>query len=286
MSTKKARKMTNFYPTDGKRYLSCGGWILCVSNGSGDVCLAHPVWRARIELPGVNTFPDDDVDIAKMVLSGSPVRKIDDFVVMVIRGRNRQLGFSRPGDKSWTVMDSWAGWFCDIIYHNGKLYALDSSKRVVECDIHGPSPTRIRQVFSLPSSASDAAAVAVIGMYYLVESCGKFLIVIRHSMHRTTFLFEVFEFDVKDGSHKEIKQFDKWNKAMFLGLNSSVCIELSDWDVVNPNCIYFTDDSRQNVVIPVVSVYSLISMKPTKGLYVPPLGAAFHTPPTWVMPSF
>ncbi|GFP83387.1 putative F-box protein at5g55150 [Phtheirospermum japonicum] len=322
LSTNKAHKLINFSPTDRKRYLSCGGWILCVSEGNGEVCLAHPVWRAKIELPGLDTFPGDgggDRFIRKMVLSGSPKSKVDDFVVMVIWGKlSKRLGFSRPGDKSWTVIDG-GGSFSDIIYHNGKLYAVDSDKTVVECDILGPNPTHLRKVFSLPNSAAGVDALVasraaraaappplvadvIAGdgvdadrlllfleqMCYLVESCGKFLIVIRHTMYRKTIWFEVFEFDLNDGSHKEITQFDQWNKAMFLGFNSSVCVELSEWNVVKPNCIYFTDDhSSKGAKHLDMGVFSLSSMLvTTRGLLDRSSDGAFLTPPTWVMPSF
>ncbi|KAK6158247.1 hypothetical protein DH2020_005561 [Rehmannia glutinosa] len=163
-----------------------------------------------------------------------------DLVVMVIWGKNNQLGFSRPGDSSWSVMDTWDGSFSDIIYRNGRLYAVDFSRKVVECDIHGPNPSQIVQVFSFPnldylySSASST-------VFYLVESSsGELLIVHRQIFNSKTIWFEVFEIDLKNGSHKRSHGLP--NKAVFVGCNSSLCVEVCDWDrnVVKPNCIYFT----------------------------------------------
>ncbi|GFP94832.1 putative F-box protein at5g55150 [Phtheirospermum japonicum] len=164
LSTNKVHKMLSLHPTDRKGYLSCGGWILCVSDGNGEVCLTHPMRPVRIQLPGLNTFPPDDRGrfIGKMVLSGSPMKNIDDdFVVMVIWGQcSKRLGFSRPGDKSWTAIDGGSS-FSDILYHNGKLYAMNSNRAaVLECDIHGSNPTQLRQVFSLPYSGAYRPAVA------------------------------------------------------------------------------------------------------------------------------
>ncbi|KAK6158226.1 hypothetical protein DH2020_005540 [Rehmannia glutinosa] len=182
---------TNFPPShDKKSYvLSCGGWILCVSEDTGGaVNLTHPVWRVKLDLPCLDTFPEyahkDRIRfITKMVLSCSPTIK-GHLVVMVIWGKKNQLGFSRPGDSSWSVTDTWDGSFSDIIYRNGRLYAVDFRRKVVECDIDGPNPSQIVQVFSFPYlpdlyySASTA--------FYLVETSGGLLIVRRGIFDRRT----------------------------------------------------------------------------------------------------
>ncbi|KAK6158196.1 hypothetical protein DH2020_005510 [Rehmannia glutinosa] len=302
MSNNKTYKIIDFASADGKLYLSWGGWILCVSEEIGAVNLTHPVWRTVIDLPGLDTFPeyiqenDDPLDtlheythendengsryISKMVLSGSPTIKCD-LVVMVIWGKKHQLGFSRPGDPSWSVMDTWDGSFSDILYHNGKLYAVDSTRRVVECDIHGPNPSQIQQVFSLPNVDDRFASFDKI--CYLVESFGKFLIARRHFAYRNTLSFDIVEIDLKDGSHKEIRHL--WNKSLFLGFNASLCLHLSAWNVVKlkPNCIYFTDHFGQCVDSD-MGVFCVQNMR-MRGL---PGGFSCSslTPPIWVVPSF
>ncbi|KAG8374965.1 hypothetical protein BUALT_Bualt10G0050500 [Buddleja alternifolia] len=83
-----------------------------------------------------------------MVLSNSPTVKAD-LVVTVIWGKDNQLGFSRPGDDSWTEMASWDGTFSDIIYHNGMLYALDVNRRVLEIfeiDLKGGSHEEVENL--------------------------------------------------------------------------------------------------------------------------------------------
>ncbi|KAG8374960.1 hypothetical protein BUALT_Bualt10G0050000 [Buddleja alternifolia] len=285
VSMNKTYRSINFPPTCGRRYLSCNGWILNVSGV--DVELTHPVWRIRIELPGLNPFSVNrhgncasTVIISKMVLSSSPTLKTD-LVVMVIWGSDNQLGFCRPGDSSWTIMASWNDSFSDIIYHNGRLYALDDSRRVVECDIHGANPTEIRQVFELPSFDPNLN-LAVTGRQklYLVETSGKFLIISRRFNLFKTLSFKVFEFDLMDGSHNEVH--DLGNKALFLGFNSSFSLELSDWNEVKPNCIYFTDHlglykDRD------VSVYCLLDASINS--FVHGITRATCAPATWVVPS-
>ncbi|KAG8367551.1 hypothetical protein BUALT_Bualt16G0083600 [Buddleja alternifolia] len=152
--------------------------------------------------------------ISKMVLSSSPTLKTN-LVVMVIWGNDNKLGFCRLGDSSWTVMASEHDTFSDIIYHNGRLYALDDSQRVVECDIYGPNPTEICQVFKLPSfDANPDLAVTRGQKLYLVETSGNFLIISRLFNIFKTVSFKVFEFDLMDGSHNEVH--DMGNKAVFL----------------------------------------------------------------------
>ncbi|KAG8374961.1 hypothetical protein BUALT_Bualt10G0050100 [Buddleja alternifolia] len=278
VSMNKTYKISDFPPTAERRYVSCRGWILSV--WGVDVHLTHPVWRIRIELPTTNTFSSlintshshdgNGISISKMVLSDSPTLKVD-LVVMVIWGGDNQLGFSRPGDSSWTVIAaSDDEKFSDIIYHNGRLYALDVNRRIVECDIHGPNPTQIRQVFSLPSYDPDFSMVARRCTWYLVETSGKFLIVARHF---GTSRCRIFELDLKGGIHKEVD--DLGNKALFLGCNSSLCVELSTWNEIKPNCIYFSD----------VNVYCLSDKGFHRFVYRSAAGS-IPAPATWVMPSF
>ncbi|CAA0820501.1 Putative F-box protein [Striga hermonthica] len=339
LSTEKARILNNVSPMDGKGYLSSRGWILCVSECDGSVYLTHPVWRIKIELPGLGTLPGYTLKegigyIKKMVLSGSPTRKTD-LVVMVIWGKLKRLGFSRPGDLSWTVMGTWRDSFCDILYHNRRLYAVNLSKSIVECDIHGPNPTHLLQ----PKNSSQQknkgkggeTLITVSGdvaycsnhvpqndplfmaqhagdnndfdnnfprklMLYLVKSFGKFLIVSRCIVNNRTFRFQILEVDLKDGSHKNIKRL--WKTAIFLGLNSSVCLELPEWGVVKPNYflgllpewgvvkpnyIYFTDDHSGKGKGLDMGVWQLMGGVPM-GLHHGCSGA-FLAPPVWVVPS-
>ncbi|GER57532.1 hypothetical protein STAS_35348 [Striga asiatica] len=305
LSSQKARILNNVSPKDGKGYLSSRGWILCLSDGDDCVYLTHPVWHIKIELPGLGTLPGYTLKegigcIKKMVLSGSPTRKTD-LVVMVIWGwgKHKRLGFSRPGDLSWTAMGTWRDSFCDILYHNQRLYAVDLSKSIVECDIHGPNPTQILQVFCLPSNVEtngdDFLFIAQHAgdnndfdnsfprklMLYLVESFGKFLIESRCIVKNRTFRFQILEVDLKDGSHKNIKGLRK--TAIFLGLNSSLCLELPELGVVKPNSIYFTDDQSGKGKGLDMGVWQLMGGVPM-GLDHGCSGA-FLAPPLWVVPS-
>ncbi|KAG8374959.1 hypothetical protein BUALT_Bualt10G0049900 [Buddleja alternifolia] len=279
-------KTYNFPQTVGRSYFSLF-----------DVYLTHPMWRIRIELPSIDTFPADThgdgasaLSIRKMVLSNSPTLK-SGLIVMVVWGKDGQLGFSRPGDSSWTVMDLWDETFSDIIYHNGRLYALDDSRRVVECDIHGPNPTQICQVFSLQPDFDPDLTLNERQKLYLVETSEKFLIISRVSNIYKTLSFKFFEFDLIDGRHNEVH--DLGNKTLFLGFNSSLCVELSVWDEVRPNCIYFTDQSRlykDSVVDQLglykdrdVNVYCLTDRSINSFDYG--ISEIVREPATWVVPS-
>ncbi|KAL0312589.1 UNVERIFIED_CONTAM: hypothetical protein Sradi_5658200 [Sesamum radiatum] len=283
MSENKTYQTLDFSPGPGT-YLSCRGWILYISQNMVDVNLIHPVWRIKIELPCLDTFPTYKLEcgvsrfISKMVFSGSPSTKTD-LLVMVIWGKGNQLGFSRPGDSSWTVLASWDDSFCDIIYHNGRLYAVDVRRRVVECDIHGPNPGQILQVFSLPEDHGFSFSNQ--DLCYFVESSGKFLIVSRHFFgnHKTA-RFQILELDLTDGSHKEI--FSLGKRALFLGFNTSFCLEQSASVDLKPNCIYFTDHLWRYVHLD-TGVYCLLdgTIKSFGGF-----PGSVHAPPLWVLPSF
>lgn len=290
LSKKKTYKVINVPPAYDTMYLSWSGWLLCVSYDLGDVdaYLTHPVWPIKINLPGLGAFCESTYEgghwvlpnsISRMVLSDSPTIKTD-LVVMVILGNKKQLGFSRPGDSSWTVMDSWEIPFCDIVYHNRRLYALDSTMTVVESDIHGPNASQILQVFTLPEFI-PFLPFPVMRVYYLVESSGKILIVSRHIHNNVTDLFQVIELDLMNGSHKRID--DLGNRALFVGSNSSVSVELSAWDDGKPNSIYFTDHSMKSRGFD-TGVCCLFDM--TVELFPYGCAAALSAPPTWVLPSF
>ncbi|KAL3498790.1 hypothetical protein ACH5RR_041522 [Cinchona calisaya] len=74
--------------------------------------LLHPVSRVQIQLPNQTAFPEEEnrtanafLVLTRAVLSARP-SEASDYVVMAVFGGGRYLGFWRPGDKSWTKIQS------------------------------------------------------------------------------------------------------------------------------------------------------------------------------------
>ncbi|XP_027083920.1 uncharacterized protein [Coffea arabica] len=81
-----------------KKCMESRGWFIALGV-SGEMSLLHPFSRAQIELPHITTFPE------RAVLSASP-SETSDYVVMVVHGGGQYLGYWRPGDESWTGIES------------------------------------------------------------------------------------------------------------------------------------------------------------------------------------
>ncbi|XP_051136896.1 probable F-box protein At1g44080 isoform X2 [Andrographis paniculata] len=242
-------KIHDFLPFPATVHLSSGGWILYVRQDCPSVGLINPICGRTLELPGLDTFPiyreGENPCIFKMLLSGSPGID-DDVIVTVIWGKEerKQLGFSSPGAPRWEAYGEEGHSICDVTYHNGKLYALDMDRKLVECDIHSPNRRETLKVIylnyiSVPISTDQVPFYRNRYEYYLVESSGKLLAVFRRFSIYNIIRFEVFEVDLM--KEELIMIQDLGDKTMFLGLNSSFCLELPDCDAIKSNCIYFTD---------------------------------------------
>ncbi|XP_051136897.1 uncharacterized protein LOC127255428 isoform X3 [Andrographis paniculata] len=214
-------KIHDFLPFPATVHLSSGGWILYVRQDCPSVGLINPICGRTLELPGLDTFPiyreGENPCIFKMLLSGSPGID-DDVIVTVIWGKEerKQLGFSSPGAPRWEAYGEEGHSICDVTYHNGKLYALDMDRKLVECDIHSPN------------------------------------------------------------RRETLK--DLGDKTMFLGLNSSFCLELPDCDAIKSNCIYFTDHFVESSASK-AGAYCLSDENVDSF-------ATFSKPPVWVLPGF
>ncbi|XP_019233108.1 PREDICTED: F-box protein At2g26160-like [Nicotiana attenuata] len=267
---------TRIPKANGKRCLESMGWLVTVDLGiDGEISLLHPFSGVQIELPHQNTTEDCTRNktryiwnfIDKAVLSASP-SKTSDYVLMVIEGENKYLSFWRPGDLKWTRIrrenydPHSCDQHCDVVYFNGKFYAVDMQGNVLVCNVTSAEAQKVAQ---LPSSMD----IYQMGYhrraeYYILESLGSLLVVVRHGslgMPRFPFTpvferevyddeevrlifhtnsFRVYEVDLAAGTLTETKQIG--DRAIFLGANASLSVQASQFPGVNPNCIYFTDD--------------------------------------------
>ncbi|KAK3218344.1 hypothetical protein Dsin_012314 [Dipteronia sinensis] len=121
--------------------------------------------------------------------------------------------------------------------------------QIIACDLTGDNPT-MAQVANMPEVLVQKLSWA---NAYIVESSRRLLVVTQRELYLRrgrrgrrsretnygTYEFQVFEVDLR--TNNWIKMNDLGNKTLFVGGNSSICIE-SDGAYVKPNRIYFMDD--------------------------------------------
>ncbi|KAK3227485.1 hypothetical protein Dsin_007347 [Dipteronia sinensis] len=238
---------------NGKMYFSSKGWLITIAQDLS-INLLHPFSRYQIKLPHIKSFDNwRSLDmsaktyvffIQKVVLSSDPLLT-SNSIVMVIHGDRGVLAYSKPGDKTWTTINTWRGKYFDITYYEERFYAINSHGKIMVCDVRGNNPTIAQEVANMPYNIPRWEKA------YIVESSGRLLVVTRDGValrpikkwsSQTTYGnygFKVYEVDLSTNNWTRIK--DLGNTTLFLGHNSSMSIE-SDGVYAKPNKIYFTDD--------------------------------------------
>ena len=220
---------------------------------------------------------------------------------MVVSGAGRFLEFWRPGDKSWTRMESspngafndvnfYNGAFNDVNFYNGKGYAITYGGDIWVWDIS--DPTVAHYGFTIDRELIKCRES------YLVESDGELLIVARDGAaleddDEETYgatNFRVIQLDLIKRGWKEITNVGE--RAIFVGHNGAFSIDATSFpNVIKPNCIYFTDDA--------IEAYTFTQQGGGKdmGVYNLEDGGRIERfdgvqsfsligPPVWVAPSF
>ncbi|KAK2654266.1 hypothetical protein Ddye_014122 [Dipteronia dyeriana] len=220
--------------------LSSKGWLLTKLVMS--TSLLHPLSGAQIKLP---EFPwCDRITIRKFCLSSNPSLTLD-YTLMMIHGVRRELIYSiKPGDTAWTIVDTGRNDNVDLTYCKGKFYIVNRYCQIMVYDVKGVNPTVARVAYMpIPDN---------LGNVYIVESSGRLLVVTQQLLPEELAFwetetayraceFQVFEVDLSTNSWTKMK--DLGNKTLFLGSNSSICIE-SDGVYFKPNRIFFMDAYR------------------------------------------
>ncbi|XP_043697714.1 F-box protein At2g17690-like [Telopea speciosissima] len=180
---------------------SSHGWLVTVHPESG-IHLLHPFSRVRLQLPSLSTFPAvldtfysnegdliyvlrsskgcraaygfkwmRDAYIGKFALSSSPSSSSLDCIVVATYGERRKLAFCRPGDNRWTALKTPWDSYEDIVFHKGRLCALDLQRRLVACDIGYAS--KVYEIMP-PSSISCGSQ-----WEYLMSCAGELIMILR-----------------------------------------------------------------------------------------------------------
>ncbi|XP_059303976.1 F-box protein At2g26160-like [Lycium ferocissimum] len=260
-----------------KRCMESTGWLITVGEDEGEISLLHPFSGVQIELPHQNTtevYKDHRTGwlmsfIRKAVLSANPSHT-SDYVLVVIEGGMRFLSFWRPGDLRWTRV-RWEGTnherLADLVYFNGQIYAVDYCSQVLVCDVAdfvGPEPTKSHIITQIPPKPGDYRE-----HLYIVESLGSLFVIVRYGVQFRaikddsdripltlipaerieeqeeeltygTTNFRVFQVNLATCKVTQTRELGE--RAFFLGANSSLSVQASQFPGIKPNHIYFTDD--------------------------------------------
>ncbi|XP_049396658.1 F-box protein SKIP23-like [Solanum stenotomum] len=302
----------------GKRCMETMGWLVMVGKEEGEISLLHPFSGVQIELPHQNTTENYHTHhqtgdlwtyFHKAVLSASPSHT-SDYLLMVIEGDVKFLSYWRPGNLQWTriINTSLHVAHRDVIYFDGKFYAVDWSGRVLVCDIES-NQTQVVAQLAREYNGEES---------YIVESLGTLFIVVRYGVgiryitddseripltltqddifddldeeltYGTTNI-RVFEVDLVTGKLTQTKELG--DTAFFIGHNASRSVQPSQFPGIKPNHIYFTDDYWESYLVFEegggldMGVFNLadgtiLPFPHYKGVSLSPV-----CPPTWVTPT-
>ncbi|CAA2961550.1 Hypothetical predicted protein [Olea europaea subsp. europaea] len=167
------------------------GWLWTIGIDL-QINLLHPFSRQQICLPLMLTFPDQyeydetfkpqevwDFFVRKIAMSSNPRKEIsshaynEDCTIVAIYGEFAILAFTKLGDTVWTNISVHSRVYQDIIFYNGKFYAVDVHGVVVVCDFDDANGPKATVIAPAPVETSD------LYQKYLVESSGRLLLVSR-----------------------------------------------------------------------------------------------------------
>ncbi|KAL3724953.1 hypothetical protein ACJRO7_030030 [Eucalyptus globulus] len=293
----------------GKTCFYSQGWVLTLSSDWELHMLKNSLSRHNyiIKLPNLSKFldvkvsPRYDIFSTKFVVSASPTTSLDDYMVMVIYERDGRLGLWKPGDKEWTEVNSPnpRNNIADVIFYKGCFVALDCDGRILRCDVNGPTPFQPQIIFKMPQrlihwehldlvQLTTGHPLLLIGAYLVQSATGFLLLVLRWEKCELTrtFRFQVFEIDLNARTCIEVKSLE--NMSLFLGFNSSFCLEVDEKHHIKPNCIYFADVSSPRLSEEGgggdMIIYHIEDC--TTELYFMAMTYDHSSLPLWIKPSF
>lgn len=270
--------------THNKRCFASKGWLITISRDLS-VHLVDPLSRAQIQLPSLksslhfldrpyyeatNTSDYNSFYFVNRVIVSSPTQS-NSRIVMIIYGFYNALAFYElGGDEStnakWTKVKCRLAPYMDVMhYKEGLFYAINSEVDIVSINVTaGPNAivSVIRAAMPRTFGSGDWCRFYLVDMYsststlLSTDTLSKVMVVCRLSLRQLaeevgefsykTFGFKVFEVDLVDVNENWKKVDDIGSKALFLGTNSSFCMDVSKNDGIKPNCIYFTDDEPES----------------------------------------
>jgi len=188
------------------------------------------------------------VYVNKIILSSPPGEDNQDFIVVLFYGFRRYLCYCRPGDKVWTKIVDKLGferpYLHDVIFHKGKLFAVDSWGSIYESEIKASGGELI---LSRKPSFDDEVFSDL--KYLITSSDGGLLLVLRdldyvgrstegHLLYHTIG-FNVYKLDESQNKWLEVESLDGY--VLVVGFNSSLCVLPHTISQDKGNRIYYSD---------------------------------------------
>ncbi|CAI9097483.1 OLC1v1033916C1 [Oldenlandia corymbosa var. corymbosa] len=228
------------------------GWLLTLTN-SGETTLLNPFSNARMELPNFHTLPKYNYitvpfcfTIDKGVLSDNPSRT-SNFILMAIQNGSF-LAFCRPGDRTWTRINSGRAGFLHVNYYKGSFYAINFHGDIWVWDCNRPIEYA-RILFSIDERLIRFRQPYLVESSSINNNGSDDLLLITRYTHldedddcHETMDFKIFRLNLM--RRKLEKIFSLGGEGIFVGDNAAISIPSTQMkiDGIQGNCIYFTDD--------------------------------------------
>ncbi|XP_078169079.1 F-box/kelch-repeat protein At1g57790-like [Carex rostrata] len=218
--------------------------------------------------------------VFKGILSHDPKVR-SDFTAMILFGQMNTPAIWRPGDTTWTVIKGPGKAMKDVTYLNGNFYVMSAMNILYVVDL-GLDPKMI--------AIEARIRPCICAHRYVVSFKGFLLLIVRFQNviergHYNTKDFMLLEIDLE---RKELHRWDDIDGcAIFLGVNSPIAIDASQFAGCKGNAFYFTD-----LAAPYSAKFGCCDLgvfdyvTKTITTYYPP--EIFHplvAPPVWLTPN-
>nr|XP_020185040.1 F-box protein At3g56470-like [Aegilops tauschii subsp. strangulata] len=258
--------------------------------------LTSPFTGRTTALPSLAYIPDDtmgpDISVRKLVVC-------PDGLIAAIIGREHfaKVALCTLEFFSWSLGadDEWR-WYEDMVYYEGKLYAITNSGQLLTFDVsyENTGEPKIRGVETVIGGRGH---IGVGGMRYLVKSRSGGLLMVRRIMQhgKSTYAFQVYKADLRpSGSQWERVIALGGDEALFVSRLSSRAVR-TDREGLEGYRIFFLDDtvgmsfrSPEPMGQPLyhAGVYDMMTGNVTQLL--PRMWRKDHdgtVPPTWLFPE-
>ncbi|TVU24411.1 hypothetical protein EJB05_26845, partial [Eragrostis curvula] len=245
----------------------CGKWLV-FSSEDGDF-LRDPLSNITVKLPSTSRVRArhvndndlmDGMSLPKMLIIKFIFGSSSLIVASVAFGQSLRIAVCKPGATSWWSVYM-GNMLKDMAVHQGTLYALGIHDKGlfaidinVDLDTGDPWVSRIQHVINgtptCPLSHVDNPCSLILMKDYLVESCGKLLMVRITVMEHRKIAVATEHPETKVEVFEAIFEQSKWNKMTSIGedqvffLRQSCCrsVCISQYNVLEDQIVFFEND--------------------------------------------
>ncbi|KAJ4954280.1 hypothetical protein NE237_011063 [Protea cynaroides] len=232
----------NFFTLSSGKCYCCGsteGWLITVEESTGEIQLFNPVSRGCILLPSLSTFSYISSTL-QFYLRTLVEHQIILYWPLCI---DKRLAYYKSRADGWTAMTTGWIWFVDVIFYKDYSMPVSNNGSVLTYDFSSKPPMETLISGRQPEGRTCER-------YYLVESLGDLLLVLRHfewfdnddtGLHfRSTIRFQVRKWD--ESKQKWIGMKSIGDSILFLGYDCSMSVVAQDFLKCKRKSIYFNCD--------------------------------------------